>query len=142
MTRETSYTQRLLRKKIKRLRRDIATLKRDKERLENGYYAICGFTNEQMERWPDWVRHIAAKSMGREPIPAFTFIQNPGKADWIYDHEFGIHMPACSRLKWHGSVLGKCHQGPLVGQEIATGSCTDTDSHAAQDRALLGEITP
>lgn len=48
-----------------------------------------------------------------------------GKADWIYDREWDMHVPCCSR--WQGN--GKCHHGPLVGDQIEAGDCGDEHVH-------------
>lgn len=42
-----------------------------------------------------------------------------GKATWVYDHEFEMHIPCCSQRP-----EGKfCLNGPLTGDQIYTGDC-------------------
>lgn len=42
-----------------------------------------------------------------------------GKADWIYDDEFDMHIPCCSQPKGQW----RCGNGPLTADAILTGDC-------------------
>lgn len=50
-----------------------------------------------------------------------------GAADWIYDHELQIHVACCTYALPNGK---RCGNGPLTGNEIATGVCSDTKRHS------------
>lgn len=56
-------------------------------------------------------------------IPAAVEEPAWGRADWIFDHELGIHIPSCSHPKgnWH------CGNGPLTGAAIESGDCGEHD---------------
>lgn len=48
------------------------------------------------------------------------------KADWLYQGDdpsdllAGMHIPCCSQSSGYGS---RCHNGPLTGEQIASGDC-------------------
>lgn len=42
-----------------------------------------------------------------------------GKADWMYDDEYEMHVPCCSQPKWNR----RCGNGPLTGTAIRSGNC-------------------
>lgn len=52
-----------------------------------------------------------------------------GKADWVYDHELGVHVPSCSQPKgaW------RCGNGPLTGGAIDSGDCGEHGAHPAAE---------
>lgn len=56
-----------------------------------------------------------------------------GKADWLYDHEWEMHIPGCSQPKGRW----RCGNGPLTGDAIATGDCGE-----AHDEALRADSVP
>lgn len=55
-------------------------------------------------------------------------VKELGKADWIYDEEYDMHIPCCTKrrvklLASGGDVVEKCGNGPLNDPEIASGIC-------------------
>lgn len=47
-------------------------------------------------------------------------IEHPGKASWMYDDDWEMHIPCCSQPRPDGKV---CLQGPLVGTQVIDGDC-------------------
>jgi hypothetical protein len=49
-----------------------------------------------------------------------------GRSNWLYDTEFDMHIPCCTR----------CGNGPLTGEAIAAGDCGEHEA------AVAGSATP
>lgn len=61
-------------------------------------------------------------------------IKNPGKSNWIYDDEFDMHFPCCNarvvRVLAHGTEVNQvCGAGPLTGDDVAEGRCSEHRRH-------------
>lgn len=54
-----------------------------------------------------------------------------GQADWLWDDELNCHIPCCTVPIGNRINEGRCHQGPLTGEQIATGDC---GGHAARQQ--------
>lgn len=55
-----------------------------------------------------------------------------GKADWLWDDDLGCHIPCCTsytRIEYSAELgrlaTTKCGNGPLVGEQIQTGLCSE-----------------
>lgn len=53
-----------------------------------------------------------------------------GKADWLYDDEYDMHIPCCSQPNWFEKLgrVWRCSNGPLTGDQIMSGDCGE-DHH-------------
>lgn len=59
-----------------------------------------------------------------------AWMRTHGFADWIWDHDLGVHIPCCSFLllqlaRAGNAGLKHCGNGPLVGDEIGRGVCEE-----------------
>jgi hypothetical protein len=60
-----------------------------------------------------------------------------GKASWVWDDDMGMHLPTCSRLKLNrGGVVIRCGNGPLVGNEIDEGTCSEGPHMERHERSI------
>jgi hypothetical protein len=69
-----------------------------------------------------------------DPPPPAPIVMNPGRADWLYDAEFGGHIPCCSQPKgaW------RCCNGPLDEDAVLSGDCGEQHDEVENARGEEG----
>jgi hypothetical protein len=64
-----------------------------------------------------------------------------GRADWLYDAEYDMHIPCCTALREMDSPdksKRRCHNGPLSGVEIERGQCSECYPAQVEFRGAQG----
>lgn len=90
---------------------------------ESGAYGIPQRTSAS------WLLGYAAdgSEVRHEELPPLgpDLLEFLGKASWEYDSELGCHIPCCSGHKWQEGKIVVCGNGPLTGEEIVNGLCSE-----------------